>query len=321
MTSRKKIVLWMLLGFIVVIGVAAIVALSRLDAIVRSTVERKSTESLNVPTALASADVSILGGNVKLSNLNVASPAGFQGQMLSLASLNIDARVGELRENPVKVRSITVDQPKLIVEMKGTKFNIREFINAMPPGETDTTSDPVNLVIQSLSVRGAEVVFRPDTKAMSAIPGLADTLNMENEYVLPIPDFVMQNVGSGEGHENGVAIKQVITQMIGAMTQAAAQSDKLPPELRGLLGGNLDAIKDRLTGEAKKQLQEAVANITKDLSPEVRNITDQLLDDPLASTRPAELLDKVLGSDDKPTTKPEDLLEKGLEGLLKGKKK
>jgi len=64
-----------------------------------------------------------------------------------------------------------------------------------------------------------------------------------------------------------------------------------------------------------------VANITKDLSPEVRNITDQLLDDPLASTRPAELLDKVLGSDDKPTTKPEDLLEKGLEGLLKGKKK
>ena len=110
-----------------------------LNRIVRSTVEKQATASLNLKTELEGANVSLLGGKVSLSNFKTASPQGFNApNMLQLGALDVGVKLSELREDPLRVNQITITDPKMVIEMQGTKFNIKQFIESLPPSEPET---------------------------------------------------------------------------------------------------------------------------------------------------------------------------------------
>jgi hypothetical protein len=77
---------------------------------------------------------------------------------------------------------IAIRNPKLVIEMKGRDFNIKKFIDQLPPGEdkpVEGETKPLKLIINDLQVRGAQVVFRPDVAARSALPGIGDQLKRQ----------------------------------------------------------------------------------------------------------------------------------------------
>jgi hypothetical protein len=134
--------------------------------------------------------------------------------MMSLGGIDVDAKISELRQDPLRVGHIAIREPKLVIEMKGSEFNIKKFIDQLPAGEPKPAdnSEPLKLIINDLQVRGATVVFRPDIAAVSALPGVGDALKgIKQEYTLTIPDLAMQNIGSGEGNQNGAQIKEIVT--------------------------------------------------------------------------------------------------------------
>ena len=87
--------------------------------------------------------------------------------------------------------------------------------------------------------------------------------------------FVMKNIGTGEGSENGAAVKDVVMQVITAMASSAANSGKLPAELQGLLNVNVNQMVTGLTAEARKRIAEA-------LPGEAGRIASEILADPNA---------------------------------------
>src|SRR5688500_11058336 len=118
-----KLTLVVLLEVIVIGLVALYLTLNR---IARSTVESQASASPNVPTKLQSAQVSLFGGSVKLNDFDIGSPAGFKAdQMMSLGAVNVGVKLGELRQDPIKISSIDIQAPKLILEMQGTGFNVK----------------------------------------------------------------------------------------------------------------------------------------------------------------------------------------------------
>src|SRR5688500_18947387 len=131
-----RIVKWVVLVILLLLIVGGIVLYVNLNSIVRSTVEKQSTASMNVPTKLESASASLLGGNVSLSNFQVGQPQGFTSpQMMSLGGVDVDVKLNELRQDPLRVKQITIRDPKRVIEMKGTDFNIKKFVDQLPPGE------------------------------------------------------------------------------------------------------------------------------------------------------------------------------------------
>ena len=48
--------------------------------------------------------------------------------------------------------------------------------------------------------------------------------------------MAMKNIGTGEGAENGAAVKDVVMQVITAMAANAANSNQIPDELKNLAG-------------------------------------------------------------------------------------
>jgi uncharacterized protein involved in outer membrane biogenesis len=265
----KRIIKWIVIVILIlIIGGVAFLYIN-LDHIIKQVVETEGTQQLNVPTTLEGVSLQLFKGSLELSNFAVGSPAGFSSpQMLSLGGLSVDTGgITKLRDRPVHITTIRIDQPKLVIEQSGGKLNFKELIDGLPSQAADQSTPPaaapeqsstqsaVKLVIDDLAVADAQVVIHP------GIPGV------QPEYNLSIPAIDVKNIGNSDGAENGVALKDVVVLIITQMTAKAAESSKLPPEVGALLTGNLDAIKGKLTNEAQTRLSGAAQKYVKQLPP------------------------------------------------------
>lgn len=311
---RKKgrgILKWtLLILLLLVVGGGALLYIN-LNRIVHAQVEKQSAAQLNVPTSLGGANVSLFGGSVSLSNFNVGSPAGFNAdQMLALGEVNVEANITELRDDPVRVQTIDIVRPRMTIEMRGTRFNVKQFIDSLPPGDPKPADEekPLKLVIDRLRVTGAQVAFRPDASALSAVPGLdAGSIDLKDEYLLTLPNIELNNIGTAEGAENGAAIKDVVTLLVTSMASKAAESDQLPPELRSLLSGNVSEMIDMAKAKIGEEMNKQVGKITADLKEKVgEELGGQV--------------GEILGDPNKLKEDPGAAIKEGIGGLLNRKK-
>jgi hypothetical protein len=286
-----KIVKWVVLGVVALVIVGLLVVYFNLNGIVKRTVETQGTAQLNVKTTLDSAALSLFGGSLKLDDLAIASPQGYQApQMLSVDDAKMEVSWGQLRQDPIHVQSIRIEAPKLVVEQAGGKLNFQALMDQAtktpekPPGQE---KEPVHVIIDKLTINNASVALRP------GIPGLAQ------EYNIPLPMIDIEKVGTGEGNQNGAAIKEVVMEVVTVMVAKAAESDKLPPEVRAILNGGLKDIIGNVKNEAVKRI---TAEVEKKLPAEATKALEGVMKDPNALT-----------------TNPSGVVE-GLGGLLNQKK-
>jgi len=156
-----KIVKWVVLGIVAVVIIVVLVLYFRLDTIIKRTIETQGTAQLNTQTTLDRASLAIFGGNLSLKDLEIASPQGFTApKMLTLGNAKVDVSWGELRQDPVHISSIMLDEPKLVIEQSGGKFNFQALMDnakktpEKPPGEE---KEPVHVIINKLTINGATV--------------------------------------------------------------------------------------------------------------------------------------------------------------------
>jgi uncharacterized protein involved in outer membrane biogenesis len=307
-----KIVKWIVIVIVLVVVLGLALVYFNINRIVKRTVETQGTEQLKVPTTLDGVSLSLFKGTVALNDLNVGSPPGFTApHMLTLGGLNVDTGgISNLRKEPIHVSSINVDQPKLVVEFAGTEVNFKKLLDNLPsnPDQNPAPSDKTQtkLIIDDLTVNNAHVVLR-GLDQLNQIPGLSKVANLPAELDLPIPSINVKNIGNANGAQNGAAIKDVLTTIITQMVAKAADSDKIPPEVKAVLTGNLDAVKDKLTSMATVELSKVTDQLKAKLPGNVGG-----------------LLNKVTGGGEQPAGQPggngnssDNLLNQGL-GALRG---
>ena len=339
--KKRGVFKWVLLALLLIILGGGAFLYINLNRIVRATVEKQAAASLNVPTKLGGANVSLLGGDVSLSDFTVGSPAGFAAdRMLSLGEVNVESSISDLRSDPVRLQTVDIVRPRMVIEMKGKEFNVKKFIDSLPQDDPTPPEEekPMKLIINNLKVTGAEVVFRPDAGVLSAIPGLdASKLNLKSEYNLQIPPLELNNIGTADGAQNGAAIKDVATLLVTQLAAKAAESEQIPPELRMLLSGNvndmLNVAKAKIGEEVNKQVGKITADLKEKIGGELGESVGQILSDPNKLKQdPGKAIQEGIGglinrqsggSTTQPTTKPDatKAIEQGLGNLLNRQKK
>jgi len=254
---------WIVVSVIGLIVLVVVVVLLKLDGVVRYTIESQSSTSLGLATQLRSAHVSLLGGSLQLHDFEVSSPKGFSAnRMFQLGGAKVGVTVGKLRSDPIGVDQIVIDKPKLVVEQLGGKLNFQALTELGSSKSSDSSNgEQIKLIIHELAVNGAQVVIRP------GIPGL------QQELTIPIPSFVLKDIGTGEGNKDGAAIKEVVILLVSTLAKEASQSDLVPKEARALLSMNADQIKAQIQGEIDKQIDKAKDDIGKSIE---RGIGDAL---------------------------------------------
>jgi hypothetical protein len=273
MKPLRRIVL-VLFSLLVVAGVIAYLGV---DALLKRTVETESTKSLKLSTTLNSARLSLFGGKVGLNRLGIASPQGFSApHMLELGKVDLAVRYEQLRSDPIHVQSLTLDQPRLVIEQSNGALNFRKAMDRIPARES-SSEKPIKLVIDELNMRDAQVVIHP------GLPGV------QQEIVVPVPSIALKNVGSGRGSQNGAAIKDVAMVVIAALAGSAAESGSLPPELKAILHLNVAQVAGKLGAEAQKQIAAAIPG-------ELGNRLSKLAGDPQALAKdPTKALQGEVG--------------------------
>jgi uncharacterized protein involved in outer membrane biogenesis len=262
----KRLIKWGLLAVVLVVVGVALVYYFYINSIVKSVVETQGTKQMNLKTELDSARVAIFGGEVGLDDLKIANPQGFSSDsMFKLDKIDVKAPLSQLKGNPKRVTNITLDKPKLLIERANGQFNFKAAIEQMPgktgpdqprsPQEPPPAGEEMKLIIDELVIKDAVVVIRP---------GLDDLLAkvLPKEITLSIPTVTMKNIGNDASAQNGAAMRDVAQQVITVLAAKAADSNGLPPELKGLLTLDLNKVMaelgPRLGAEAQKRIVAAL---------------------------------------------------------------
>ena len=210
--------------------VAGVIAYVRLDGILKRTVEQQSTSSLKLGTTLNRAHLSLFGGKLNLNQLRITSPQGFSApHMLELGDVDLAVSYGQLRKDPIHVQSLSLHQPRLIIEQSNGAVNFKKAMDRIPASDS-SAEKPTKLIIDELKMEDAQVVIHP------GLPGV------QQEISVPVPSITLKNVGGGRGSQNGAAIKDVAMVVITALASSAAESSSLPPELKAILQLNLGQV-------------------------------------------------------------------------------
>src|SRR5688500_2493855 len=289
-----KYLKWIIGGIVALVVIGLVVVYVNLNSIVRRTVQSQATASLNLQTTVGGASVGLFSGNVGLSDVAVDSPQGFDApDMFTLGGTKVDVTYGELRKDPVRVDEIVIDKPRLVVEQKGGKFNFKVLMDQQSQQPSEG-GEPMKLVINQLKVNDAQVALRP------GIPGLSNEINVT------IPSFVLDKIGTGEGAENGAAIKEVVMLVVTTMASKAAESEQLPPEVRMLLKGDLESVAKDM---AAKYGEQAIEKLKKNLPTDVGGAVGGMLDATKTGKDPGKAVEEGLRGlidkkKDRPTTQP-----------------
>lgn len=302
-----KLIRRLVLAVVLLVIVAGVIVYLSLDRIIKNTVQSQATSSLNLSTTLGSANLSLFGGKLNLSDLQIASPSGYSApQMLDVGSTDLAVSYGQLRSDPVHVKAITIANPKLVIEQKNGQFNFKQAMDGMPKSDAaPSNSQPLKLIIDDLTLSNPTVVVK----------GLGAT-----DIPVTLPTIEMKGIGTGEGANNGAAVKDVITQIITAMAASASNSSALTAEFKTILSANVTDAMTKLGGEAQKRVAGAIPG-------EVGQSLSKLVSDPQALAKdPSKAVQSLLGGgNNNPTSQPANDVKKQavdtLQGLLGGKKK
>ena len=206
------------------LGIAlVIVVLLSLDGIIRRAVVSQSTASLNLQTRLDGASLSIRGGHLSLDGLSIAAPPGFgTPEMFALKNVAVTVSYAQLAGEPIHINQITLQSPRLVVEHRNGRMNVMAAIQGMPKSESSDSSK-IRLIIDAMELKETTVVFRPGFPLLKP------------EYTFVLPTIALQDIGNADGAAGGAAIKDVVTVVLNAILQKAAESDALPMGLGALL--------------------------------------------------------------------------------------
>jgi len=259
-----KLIKRIVIGAVVVIVIGGLILRSNLDSIIRGVIERQASASMGVPTTLGSASLSILGGQVKLANFQVASPPKFPSpNIFTLDAIGVSVNYGQLTGSPIHIKAIEIDHPVLVVEQSDMQLNLKALMDQMP--QTPQTSGgqptkPIMLIIDELDLNNALVTFLP------GIPGMTKPIQ------ITVPSLTLKNIGNADGNQNGAAIKDVVMQTATALAAKGADTANLPPEAKALLAGDFSGLSQQLGAEFNKQFQGAAGGLMKNLPADVGNV-------------------------------------------------
>jgi uncharacterized protein involved in outer membrane biogenesis len=273
MKSARRI----LLVVLAIAVIAGLVVYLNLNRIVRRTIETQATHSLTLQTRLDSARLSLFGGKLTLGDLTIASPQGYDApHMLALDSGTVQVSYGELNDDPVRIQSMTLNRPKLVIEQSQGKFNFQvlsDLVSQTPPDR-----ERLRVVIDRLTIQEASVVLRP------GLPGL------EQEIVVAVPTVELSNVGTGEGAQNGAAIKDVVMEVISALAAKSGNAN-IPEQLKKQLEQGAEQLAQQVSAEARKQIERITERVDEQLGGTGVNIGD------VVSKELDQGLSKTLGSE------------------------
>lgn len=230
-----------LAALVAVVAIALYLLYSNLDSIVKAAIEKFGSEALQARVSVESVNLSPTGGEGRIAGLRIANPQGFQTpEALSFGEVAIKIDVSSLSGNPVVIREISIDRPRVTYEQGESQSNFaalqrnaeayaKRFSADEASEKSAEKSEDGNgkrLIIDDLYIRDGKVGI-----SHSALKGQA--------LSAALPAIHLENIGKDK---NGAAPAEVIDKLLSAISEAATHVARI--DLDKALGQAGAAAKD-----------------------------------------------------------------------------
>jgi hypothetical protein len=263
-------ILYIVLSVIAVLLIVVVIAVNLFaDSAVKMAIETAGTKTLQVPVAVDSVNLSILGGKIGFKNLSIDNPPGYKHErLLELGDAKIAVETGSLLTDIINIKEIKLDGMNVVLEQRGvTSNNIQDIIKALPAKdeEPNKPSEPAEpggkkLHIDTLQITNTQVKVK-----LLPLPGKLDTLTLK---LAPIE---MTDLGGENDIDTGALISKILLAVAGGIAEQGA--GLLPDDMLGSLKSQLGKL-GALSSSVLKAGKDVGGGVIKGAGDATKGITD-----------------------------------------------
>lgn len=248
-----------IIGLVIVVPLVVIFVVGTYGGrIAKDGINTYGPEFLGVDVVVDDVDFSILGGDLSMSGLVIGNPEGFESEYaFRLGSVKVELDRNSLFSDHIIIDQVRITAPEVIMELgKGGNnlSKLQETIEAQMGLTEEEEAEPApNVTIRNFYL----------TDASFKLVGLPAGLKSPE---VELPDIHLENIGTGEGAEEGTSFADAsgeIIAVIAASATTAVANLKLEglslsvlKDGGGILSGKSDTltkVKEGITGLFKKK--------------------------------------------------------------------
>ncbi|WP_339712166.1 hypothetical protein [uncultured Sneathiella sp.] len=213
-----KIIGGIVIGLIVIIGIAVGVLYFNLDKVIIAAVEEYGSEVTKTDVVLNEVDLDLTSGKGALKGFSVGNPEGFdEDHSIRFDTVTIEINTSETNDELIHIREIRVENPSIVYEVNQTTNNldtIRNNVDAfmkergLSGGETaqeDSSEEGPKVIIDNIFIEGGQVTVKAAMLGNQKVEGR-------------LPNIQLANIGKDEG---GATPGEVAAEIIDELTSKA----------------------------------------------------------------------------------------------------
>jgi hypothetical protein len=253
-TSMKKKILTGALILILIIAVILVCVLTRLDVIVKASIETYGTRAAGTAVRVESVKIRLREGSAAIRGLSIANPQGFADRYaFSLGETGVGINIRSLTEEVKVINDIRVLAPEIFVEINSAgavnldviRKNLEQSASrekAVPPSKSAQGKKNGRVKEPRLIVR--HILFA-DGSIQARIAALKD-----KTVQLRLPSIEMRNLGG----KSGATPDEITRQILGELCRRAVAR----------VEGNIGAIaEEKAKDAAKSQIERGVERLLR----------------------------------------------------------
>ncbi len=195
---------------VIVIGIAYTLYTS-LDSIIEAGIEKYGSIYTGTEVQVDGVDLDLASGKGAITGFSVGNPAGFEtDKAIEVGKIALAINIGSITENPIVVKEILIDKPKVTYELGSDGNNIDAIANHVKSktgsgGEASSdkagageSSGGTKMIIEDLYVKGGEV-------------GVSATALKGKTMTTSLKDIHLQNIGKESGGATTGQVAAIIT--------------------------------------------------------------------------------------------------------------
>ncbi|MFA5043063.1 MAG: AsmA family protein [Kiritimatiellia bacterium] len=253
MKILKTIVLLLVISIVAVIVTATFF----LGGIVRTQLTTIGPKLMGVPVSLANAQISLLTGHIRLTQLEIGNPPDFKtSHAFKVGILDVQLVPKSLFSKRIVIKTIAIEAPDIVYEqtLAGNNFGqIMANLKGAPPAADKPAKEPAQSGGRS-KTRIEIGDLRIDNGQLNvSLPGMGSAA-----APIPFPNLHVTNIGKDE---KGATIDEVVAQVFTAISEGVTQALRAS----GNIAGNVLENTGKTTGAGAKMIGETAKDAGKTL--------------------------------------------------------
>ncbi len=254
----RKAILWI----VGILAVLLVVLQFALGTIVRKAVVAAAPSFLGTEVAISNIHARVLSGAVTVDGMVVGPPEGFDANVFELSKFKFDLDVASLFKpsEPIHIREIRIEKPKVAYEVKGLgNTNIKAILDKLAKAEEEEEKKSEEEKDKGRKVVIDRFLFQDGEVKVAVWDGKGAGV--------PLPKIELTDIGKKSGGATGLEVTGQILRQIsfGTVKAAAGLVGDVAGAALGVVKGVGDVVGDAtdVTVDAVQDVGEAAVDAAK----------------------------------------------------------